>query len=328
MPSFDPDAVDPESGAPLPVHTTLPFVPPPLTDSSFHRANLWGCTPPGGLPPIPGGGTGPAQQRLLTYIADRYAPADLARSMKYYGECGYRQWWWSLPDSRDNTPLTLQQYCDLTKRTIDAGLIPCHFLRSKDLDGRNPDPTIVYPWIDALLKITGGFTEACHAWEASLFYSPEFLRTTIDSDATRYPNVRWNVHLQEAYASFGPNGHDQGPVFWNANIKVGVKSLLYQMRTTNDAGGPPWSAGMMQARGNDVSTRFKAGGTWGLPEDVRWIPFELVAMFQFNNERDGDGRISDEDTGDLKGYETLCTLGPMPPGGYGNGARMPDGSAI
>ena len=321
LPRLDSDTTDPDTGAPLPVHKTINGAIPPFDDQSYMRANLWGVTIPG-LPPIPGGAGGAAQERMLSYLFERYPRAVQDLGLRTYAERGYRHFWRSWPDARSNSGQSLQQYVDDTKRVQDAGLIPCHFLRSKDYDGRNPDPTLVDQAVDALLAIDG-IPWACHAWEASLFYDPARLRATIEHDATRAPSVRWCVHLQEGYADFGPDGHGHGPAFWKANIAVGVKTLLYQYKVA-----PAWSAGMMQARGNDVSVRLVQGGLWGLPETVDWIGFEVIAQLQFNNQVDGDGRLATEDIGDLKGYEILCTPGPLPPRGFGNGARMPDGRVI
>jgi hypothetical protein len=302
----------------LPVHTTLNGTIPPLSDTSYHRANLWGMTL-SDLPQIPAGARGAAASRMLTYLFQQYARADQDRGLKRYGECGYRHWWLSWPDAR-SWGVTLEQYVDDTKRILDAGLEPCHFLRSKDFDGNNPDIAAVDHVVDALLAING-IRWAAHAWEASLFNSPDHYRAMIDHDATRAPSVRWCIHLQEQYADFGPNGEGHGPAFWNANLAVGVKTLLYQYRTN-------WSAGMMQARGNDVSVRLIQGGLWGLPATVDWVAFEVIADRQFNNLSLDDGRLADEDTGDLRGYEMACTPGPLPPAGYGNGARRPDGWAL
>jgi len=321
LPPFDRDTADPDTGASLPVHTTFNGPAPAREDDGYHRANLWAVTIPG-APFVAGGARGDAQNRLLTYLVDRYPRDWQDRWFEAYAARGYRHFWLSIPDSRDGTRLTLSDYLDLTTRVKAAGLIPCHFLRSKDYDGRNPDPEHVAPWVDALLSIDG-ITMASHAWEASLWYDPAVLRSTIDHDALRWPSVRWAVHLQQGYADFGPGGDGHGPTFWKANIKVGVKTLLYQYKTD-----PAWSAGMMQARGNDVSVRLRAGGLWGLPQTVDWIAFEIIAQCQFNNQLDGDGRFANEDIGDLKGYECLCTPGPLAPRGFGNGARYPNGDPI
>ena len=292
------------------------------------RANLWGVTVDG-LPAIDGGASGASQKRMLSYLLDRYPLEWQTKGIKAHAERGYTHFWLSIPDSIRPGGLSIAQYCDMVKRVQDGGIpFVCHFLRSKDFDGRNPDPAKVYPVIDALQAMKG-IPMACHAWEASLFYSPEHLRTTIDQDARRFPAIKWAVHLQEGYADFGPDGEGHGPQFWKANLKVGVKTLLYQFRSSESHDNPAWSAGMMQARGNDCLVRLVAHGLWGLPETVDWVPFELVGVQLFNNLRDGDGRIADEDSADLKGYETaLCTDGPMMPAGFGNGARFPDGAPI
>ena len=322
LPAFDRDTTDPETGAPLPVSTAINGLIPPSWTHGYMRANLWAVTLRG-LPFIAGGNTGAAKERVLTYLFDRYPQSWQARILKAYGERGYEQFWLSIPDSRIN--LGIGEYIDIAKQVRDAGLIPCHFLRSKNFDGHNPDPTYIYRWIDALAH-QDLISEACHAWEASLFYSPDALRGTIDSDARRYPQIRWDVHLQQGYPHFGPDlGRDRtvesARTFWLPNIAVGVKRLLYQYDTT-------WSAGMMQAKGNDVSVRLIQGGDWALPETVDWVAFETIATAQFNNLRLDDGRLADEDVGDLRGRETLATPGPLPPLGFGGGARHADGRVL
>jgi hypothetical protein len=327
LPPFDRDTRDPDTGAPLPVRTTLNGTIPPPWTPGYMRADLWGLTLPG-LPPIRGGAGGLAQTRMLTYLADRYPTVWLDRGLQAYGEHGYEQFWLSIPDSRAS--LSLGQYLDLTKRVLDAGLIPAHFLRSKDYDGRNPNPDDVAPWVDALAAIDG-IPIAAHAWEASLWNSPASFREMIDRDARRWPQVQWCVHLQEGYADFGPDGPNHARDFWLPNIAVGVKTLLYQYNSSTpnkDRTGFGWTAGMMQARGNDVSVRLIKGGLGSLPETVDWVVFELCGEQLFNNGRDGDGRLATEDTANLKTFECLCTPGPLPPTGFGNGARYPDGRVL
>jgi hypothetical protein len=322
LPPWDPDATDPDTGAPLPVRKTINgAIPPPWTDG-YLRSNLWGVTLDY-LPVIDGGATGPAQARLLTYLLYAVPRALWPRVLKDYGERGYEVFWLSIPDARDrNGGMSVADYEAMSQAVYDSGLDVGHFLRSKDEDGRDPDPIKVAPYVDALYA-AGLIQWGCHGWEASLFDDPEALRAQIHFDALRWPKVKWCVHLQQGYADFGPDGEGHGPKFWEDCISVGVKRLLYQYKAD-----PPWSAGMMQARGNDVSVRLVQGGVWGLSQTVEWFVFEQCGVELFNNLTDGDGRLATEDTADLKGLEGLCTAGPLPPSGFGNGARMPDGAVI
>ena len=325
LPPFDPDSIDKETGAPLPVSTTLRGELPPLDDPDEMRADLWGLTLPG-LPAIPGGASGPAQNRALTYLWERYPAEWQAYLLEMYGLAGYRHFWRSWPDERAASGRTLEQYVDDTKRIQDAGLVPAHFLRSKYYD----DPARVDSCdalVDALLKIDG-IPWAAHAWEASLWMSPAQYRAIIDHDATHAPAVRWCIHLQEHYCDFGPDGADHAQVFWESNFRVGVKRLLYQHVTSSGGGRPndPWSAGMMAARLHDGMVRSKAGGTWGLSQTFYIVDFERTAMLQFNNGTDGDGNLADEEYGNLKGYENRCAEPDLI--GYGNGARQPTGENL
>jgi len=79
----------------------------------------------------------------------------------------------------------------------------------------------------------------------------------------------------------------------------------------------------MQARIDDIQYRFAghngypADSGFGHPFDV--VAWELIASLQFDNDH------PNEDDGDLRGYEAICTGGPIPVMGFGNGARRPDG---
>lgn len=322
LPLWDPNAVDPDTGAPLPVHHVLSGLVPPRWTPDYLRSNLWGVTLDY-LPLIDGGATGAAQSRLLTYLLYAYPRNLWPRILTDYGERGYEVFWLSIPDARDRDGgMTVEQYVGMSQAVYDAGLDLGHFLRSKDEDGRDPDPWTVAPFVDALVA-RGLIQWGCHGWEESLFDDPPSLRAQIHFDALRWPSVKWCVHLQQGYADFGPDGEGHGPAFWNDCLSVGVKRLLYQYKAD-----PPWSAGMMQARGNDVSVRLVQGGLWQLPETVDWFVFEQCGEELFNNLVDGDGRPATEDTADLKGYEGLCTPGPLPPSGFGNGCRYPDGTPL
>jgi hypothetical protein len=113
--------------------------------------------------------------------------------------------------------------------------------------------------------------------------------------------------------------------FWQQNVGK-VDSVLYQAE-------PFWSAGMMSARINDALDRLAPAGVWGLGDSGRGHPFdvvgwELIATQQYGNGLDGNGNVADEDHGNLKGFEVLCTPGRMAVMGFGNGARYPNGSPL
>ena len=59
------------------------------------RANLWGVTLPG-APFIDGGARGPAQERLLTYLLDRYPPDWQQRWLDAHVQRGLRHFWHSM----------------------------------------------------------------------------------------------------------------------------------------------------------------------------------------------------------------------------------------
>lgn len=332
LPAFDPDSTDPQTGASLPVHKTLMVQPPATPDNRFMRANLWGTTIPN-LEAIPGGASGAAQNRMLTYLAHHYTVPSLNAGIKRQAECGYSHWWMSPPDSL-GAGQSLDDFVGMCKRVQDGG-IPhvCHLMRSKDIGGpnHNPDPTLMAPVIERLLRENVIAMEA-PAWEASLFNSPEHYRTLVEHDAALLlpHGVIMGHHLQAGYAHFGPNITD-GPketrgirsarAFWLPSLQLGVKRLYWQA-------DPAWTAGMMQARGTDVSARAIAGGAWGLPESFDWDAFELCGVPLFTNGVTGDGRLATEDTADLLSFEVLCAPGPRPPSGFGNGCRRQNGTML
>jgi hypothetical protein len=90
---------------------------------------------------------------------------------------------------------------------------------------------------------------------------------------------------------------------------------------------------MMAARATDCLDRLAPGGIWGLDDSGRGHPldftvWETIATQQFNNSYDGDGRLADEDIGNLKGYECTCAPGLMLVAGYGNGGRRQGGEPL
>ena len=70
LPRFDHDSVDAQTGAPLPVYTTLREPPPPTADVAWWRGDAWAITI-SDLPPVDGGASGPASPFLTSFL-DRY----------------------------------------------------------------------------------------------------------------------------------------------------------------------------------------------------------------------------------------------------------------
>jgi hypothetical protein len=67
--------------------------------------------------------------------------------------------------------------------------------------------------------------------------------------------------------------------------------------------------------------RLIQGGLWGLSQRFDLVAWETIATLQFDDD-------ADQDRGEMVGYETLCSIGPMALCGFGNGARYPDGSPV
>lgn len=332
LPLFDPDTTDPETGAPLPVYTELREAPPAKADVSWWRGDAWGITIPG-LPLVPGGANrGGAASRVLTYFLDRYDRVVgagghqwEARILEQHRVNGYTHISLSPQDSFADG-MTPPDYVAMAKRCADAGLFVHHLLRSKyytPMDLTPDDLDDVNALVEELLR-----QDAAHvftpAWECNC-WSPAIVRAMIDHDAALIGmRARIMLHFLPHYISWQAN--DETPTdFWRAN-EGKVDGVLYQC-------DPSWTAGMMAARITDGLDRLAPGGLWGLSDSGRghpidYVVWETVATCQYSNAVDGDGRVSDEDTGNLKGLECLCAPGRMVVKGFGNGGRRQDGTAL
>lgn len=304
-----------------PVYTELPRPPRPFGDVRWWRGDAWGVTVPG-LPHVPGGASGPAQERVLTYFLGRYGRAWEDPILNAHLVRGYTHFSLS-PQDEFAQGMSPSDYVALSTRLRQAGFQVHHLLRSKYYSPPDLDVTAMRPLIEALLTAGAGqvFTPA---WESNV-WSPSVVRAMIDHDAAVIGTAAIiNIHFLPHYISWQED--DETPTdFWQQNYGK-VDGLLYQC-------DPYWSAGMMAARMNDALVRLAPGGLWGLGDSGRGHPidvigWELIATCQYNGIADGNGRLADEDQGNLKGYELLCTPGPMSVAGFGNGARWPDGHVL
>lgn len=320
LPPFDPDTTDPDTGAPLPVNKIIPYPVPKERNKIWWRGNFGAVTIPG-LPWVEGGATGPAQDRCLTWFLDRWAVDWQHTILLTYAQRGYTHFTLSWPDSRIYGT-SIAGYVDLARRVQSYGLWVDHHFFAKGIDPQNPDPSTVYPLIDALLG-AGALDIGTVGWELNAFNDPDQIQRLIDGVCSRTvpAGIPTYLHFLPHYASWQEN-HEQPGDFWNRQIGK-IQGLKYQC-------DPRWSAGMMQARVNDVLVRLIKGGLWGIPHTFDVVVWETVLMAQFNNAAGGTSPSGhyDEDYGDLIGYETLCSQGPMPVMGFGNGGRMPDGAII
>jgi len=365
LPPFDVDTTDPDTGAPLPVYTALREAPPAHADVSWWRGDAWGVTIPD-LPIVPGGATsGGARSRVLTYFLDRYDRAAGGGTtweqqiLDQHRANGYTHISLSPQDSFADG-MTEDDYVAMAARCKRAGLFVHHLMRSKyytdvnitSAQRRDPrrnrrlferlrEAPKVFPAMpdvsepDALLERLlreGVMDVETPAWECNC-WSPETVRAFIDHDAALIGSrCVIMLHFLPHYISWQAN--DETPTsFWEANYGK-VDGLCYQC-------DPSWTAGMMAARVTDGLDRLAPHGLWGLGYSGRgitadapyghpiwYVVWETVATMQFNNAHDGDGRVSDEDTGNLKGYETGNAPGLLIARGFGNGARRPDGTAL
>lgn len=335
LPPFDTGTTDPDTNAPLPVYTVLREAPP-SPDVGWWRGNAWAITL-AGLPAVPGGASGAAQNRVLTYFLDRYdrtAGTVAARTwetqiLNQHVNDGYTHISLSPQDSFAQG-MSVDDYVAMSVRCRNRGLFVHHLLRSKlytDLNAPNLDD--VNGLVNRLLD-AGALQVATPAWEMNS-WSPENVRAMIDHDAaligTRCVIM---LHFLAGYISWPPPTEDSAS-FWRKNHGK-VDGLCYQCN-------PTWSAGMMAARINDGLDRLAPNGIYGLglsgrndahgvEHPIWYVAWETIATQQFNNLNDGDGRLATEDIGDLKGYENLCAPGLMIVRGFGNGGRRPDGTAL
>lgn len=293
------------------MHTILWQSIPPRGTLRWWRGNLCGIRLPD-LPSVAGGALD--SSLVLSWFLDRYAFSDQDRIIRKTLEDGYDRITLSWPDSAAFGQ-SIAQYVDTSNRLIRAGLLVDHHFFSKVYDGLNPDPATAYPVIDALLA-ADAISLGTVGWELNAFNDPgPTFQRLIDGVCGRIhagnPAIPVYLHFLPHYASWQANTespHD----FWMRQVGK-IQGLKYQA-------DPGWDAGMIQARTNDVLVRLCPNGLWGTPGfDV--VAWETTAQTQFNGEMA-------EDRGDLQSYQQLCTLGPMPVMGYGNGCRRPDGTAL
>jgi hypothetical protein len=308
LPAFDRTGPDG-----LIVHTALPSnqVIPPGPDRHWWRGNAWAVTIPG--LPLVHQGSRVHPERVMTWFLDRWDAAWQQRILDEHGRRGYTHFALSWPDSRDGNGQSIAQFVATARKVKAAGFFVEVFLGSKDYDPHNRDAAVWAPRIDPVMDAliaahaVDGFVVA---WEADLWnVAGDPFQSIVDHVAAKAVPAGVDVwlHFSSERMSLQKDGTTTVD-YWK--LQAGkVTGLLYQARTE-------WGAGMLQARMNDVEVRLALAG------EFRLVAWELYAALQFSHDH------PDENEGDLKGWEALCTPGPIPVSGFGNGARRPDGSPI
>lgn len=281
------------------------------------RANAWSLEYPlGFLPFVPSGPSGKTggssehPERLITAYLYKYPRSMWPAIFDYYRLAGYTHWvlWW--PDARSDG-LSIQQFIDVARTVKQAGFFTNIGLVSKDLDPRDQTPMQwqFYLDLDFLTMLDSGCGDEYAVWEWDLFNVPgpptieNFIRW--GDLAHSYGKTFW-AHFRPGYTAWQSDSRgEQG--FWD-DLGTHVDGLQYQSN-------PAWDIGDLQARIVDIYRLFAPRGR------VLRI-FETLAETQFTHDHPTELE-SDQ-------YNALacCTRGEGIPGGYGGGARQPDGSAL
>lgn len=289
----------------------LPFTPPGQS-VHFMRANAWSVEfPPGVLPFVPEGSS-EHPERLITAFLYKYPRALWPTIFAGYAAAGCTHWvlWW--PNARQDGVSRAEfiDMCDAIKR---AGFFRQIGLVSKDIDPRDQSPAEWRQYLDGDYSafLAAGAAEEYAVWEWDLFNVPG--APTLDTlahwgDLAHAVGASFWVHFRPGYTAW--QADDRGEAGFWSDLGTHVDGLQFQ-------GDPGWDIGDMQARLVDIYRLFASQGN-----RVTLRPFEWKAETQFTHDH------PTECESDQLGYLALCTKGDATPGGYGFGARGPDGSYV
>jgi hypothetical protein len=314
----------------------LPFTPPGR-DVLFYRGNFCGIRLPG-APAVVGGSAD--TDLVMVCLLDRYPREVQDAFLARYAGYGYTHLQRSLGHALPFgawAGVGLDDYLDLSVRAQDAGLFADHwFLGGEALLTRDADATywrpILDPLIDALLT-AHAIDTACVGWQLDAYNAPgDPILSIIDYVAEKVGpfDIPLGTHWRNEAGGWWQTGAAIGDRFaWWRRMRnrvlwfhhqgdVDMDLRLYQDKLLDT----------LDPFGGDTSK--DAMGTSGLFGDR---PFGLIitecsAQGQFGTEQRAPWIT--EDQGDLRGYALCCTTSHTGAhvSGYGNGARMPDGSPL
>jgi hypothetical protein len=304
---------------------TLWFDVPQEPSVGFYRGNFCGIALPDGLSPLPGmaGYTVPSYKHPPVMALDipRFPVDQQIALLDAYASRGYTHLQCSIGHAAEQG-LSIDAYIDYCGRARQFVPFLDHWFlgggnwnaRDMAIDYWRP---IVDPWIDALLA-NDLIDCACVGWQLDGYntgtprmvdgrlQSP--IQSIIDHFADRLVSLgkKLGTHWMNAEGGAWNDPYDR--VRW---WRVENRDKLQFWHDQGDVDHP---IDLYQAKLVDK--------VWPLEgTDAKLVVYECSAQAQF------DLRCT-EDQGDLKSYLLLCTKVAVPFGGYGNGARRPDGSSL
>lgn len=285
------------------------------------RADLWGVVVPN-LPPVPRGSS-EHPERLLTWFLYKYARPLQDAGLTAHAVRSYTHFYLSWPDARDDGGLSIPQFVDLCRYVrswdfwIGVFLTAKPRSRGNDIDGDPADLQAAdriaqtRPILEALLN-ADVVDELVPAWEMDAFNIPG--GPTLDyaryvGETVHAAGKTCYLHFTTEKTSWFANGDPRGRFgFWE-DLRGAVDGLNYQ-------GDARWGIQEYQARAVDSLKQTAQQPWWDFRD------FEQDASLEFA------GDHPNEDDTNLRGFLICCTTGPARVWGFGNGARMPDGSPI
>lgn len=339
---------------PVNYHTTLGFTPPAGPDLHFYRGNFCGLTIPGA--PVVPGCNGDNPETIMPCLLDNY-PLEFQKTyLNAYAEAGYTHLQRSIGHSLYYGG-TVQSHAELSNRAqgdyglfCDEWFLGGEALKTPDQDAEYWRP-ILLPIIDQLLAASA-IDHACVGWQLDQLNEHRpgnalISIITMVADALPREIPVFTHWMNEALAwwkviGHRPDGSDIGEIWSDRYGAVEVVNRFtwwYALRPYLTGGHHQGDTTM--ARTNPKLYTDKMADTLdyfaGRPDkgfmgqSIRSgesVPFSMVAMeYVAQDVFDGD---CSELEGDGVGYLLMCMRGwgDSHLGGYGNGARMPDGSRL
>lgn len=324
----------------------LPFTPPVGPDLYFYRGQFCGLRV-AGAPVVPGSNPD-NPECVMACLLDNYPKWVQDEFLRLYCGYGYTHLQRSLGHAL-GYGATIDQFNELSKRAQRLGLFADVWFIANEFPGFEPNRDASFwgpklePFIDSMLAASA-IDVACPCWQMDqimqgapgnatisiIAYVANKLPGTIPvfthwmNDALAWWKTGGEVWTDPQHWPTGINVYDRF-TFWLA-MQPYLTGAHYQGNTTMARTDPQTFQGHLRDTLNPFNDGKMGYATRrGFGEKFRLLITECTAQDQFNgtcSELEGDG----------VGYLLTCTKGDHNNGGvmsgYGNGARMPDGSAL